>query len=96
MNWINLGEVAYILQRRVGAQIANSRIPEIASGLTLDLPTPQRVLEAAGIKAEYRLSYADAFAVATARAHDAVLLTGDPELLDADPAWRIEDLRPHL
>lgn len=94
MSWINLGEVAYILHRRLGAPVANSRIPEIASGLTLDLPTPQRILEAAAIKAEHPLSYADAFAVATALAHDAVLLTGDPELLGADPTWQIEDLRP--
>jgi len=94
MSWINLGEVAYVLQRRLGATAARSRIPEIAAGLTLDLPTPERVLEAAAIKAEHALSYADAFAVATALAHDAVLLTGDPELLGGDPAWRIEDLRP--
>ena len=52
------------------------------------------IMQAAAIKAEYALSYADAFAVATALAHDAVLLTGDPELLNADPAWRIEDVRP--
>lgn len=95
MNWINLGEVAYVLRRRLGSPLANSRIPEIASGLTLDLPTPQRILEAAAIKADHPLGYADAFAVATALAHDAVLLTGDPELLDAGPAWRIEDLLPH-
>jgi predicted nucleic acid-binding protein len=94
MSWVNLGEVAYVLQRRLGPSGARSRIPEISAGLTLDLPTAQRVLEAASIKAENRLSYADAFAVATALAHDAVLLTGAPELLDGESTWRIEDLRP--
>ncbi len=29
------------------------------------------------------MAYADAFAVATALAHDAVILTGDTEILDA-------------
>jgi hypothetical protein len=39
------------------------------------------VLEAARIKASYRLSYADAFAVATSRAENAYVLTDDPEIL---------------
>lgn len=63
--------------------------------LHLDLPTEARVLEAASIKAKHALAYADAFAIATAMAHDASLLTGDPEILDGgDPAWRVIDLRP--
>jgi predicted nucleic acid-binding protein len=37
------------------------------------------LLSAASIKASFPLSYADAFAAATAQIHDAVLLTGDPE-----------------
>jgi predicted nucleic acid-binding protein len=51
------------------------------------------VLEAALIKASHAISYADAFAVATAMAHDATLLTGDPELLTANSDWPVEDLR---
>jgi hypothetical protein len=39
------------------------------------------------------MAYADAFAVATAVAHRAVLLTGDPEIIDAGGGWRVEDLR---
>ncbi len=38
------------------------------------------VLEAARLKAGFSISYADAFAVATAVRMDAVLVTGDPEL----------------
>lgn len=37
------------------------------------------VSEAAKIKARHPLSYADAFAVATALRHDATIITGDPE-----------------
>lgn len=94
MSWINLGEVAYVLQRRVGRDAARQTIAEIRGGLELDVVSPGRVLDAAAIKAEHALSYADAFAVATALAHDAVLLTGDPEILDGDPSWPTESLRP--
>jgi len=51
-------------------------------------------LEAAAIKADHRLAYADAFALATAMAHGAMLYTGDPELVDGPEEWSIEDLRP--
>lgn len=39
------------------------------------------------------MAYADAFAAATALAHDAALWTGDPELLLEDAPWSYEDLR---
>ncbi len=93
MSWINLGEVAYVLERRAGRAVAREYVAEIRGSLKLDIATPERVLEAASIKAERRLSYADAFAVATALAHDAVLLTGDPEILAVDAGWSTEDLR---
>ncbi len=52
------------------------------------------MLEAASIKAKHALAYADAFAIATAIAHDASLLTGDSEILDAgEPTWQAVDLR---
>ena len=94
MSWINLGEVAYVVHRRAGAAVAKKHVAELRGSLTLDLPTSVRILEAAAIKAEHTISYADAFAVATAMAHDAVLLTGDPEILDGDPTWQTEDMRP--
>ena len=50
-------------------------------------------MAAARIKASHPLAYADAFALATAEAHGAVLLTGDPEILAAKGPWRVQDLR---
>ena len=50
-------------------------------------------MAAARIKALHPLAYKDAFAVATAAAHDAVLLTGDPELTSRSVGCRVEDLR---
>jgi predicted nucleic acid-binding protein len=93
MSWINVGEVAYVLERRAGADRSREVVRELRRLLSLDLPTEERVLEAARVKAAYRLAYADAFAVATAMAHGAQLLTGDPEILDGDPDWLIVDLR---
>ena len=93
MSWINLGEVAYIAERRAGSRQARHVVRELRRRVTLDLPTDVRVLEAAHIKGRYAVAYADAFAVATAIAHGAMLLTDDPEILDGDPRWPVEDLR---
>lgn len=93
MSWVNLGEVHYVVHRAHGEKEADEVIRDLRPRLTLEAPTPERVLQAARIKASHRLSYADAFAAATAAAAAAVLLTGDPELLaDATP-WKTEDLR---
>lgn len=93
MSWINLGEVAYIVERRAGVDRARRVVRELRLRLTLDLPSEARVLEAAHLKAGYTMAYADAFAVATAIAHGATLLTGEPEILNGDLTWPVEDLR---
>ena len=93
MSWINLGEVFYIVRRDQDDKEAHEVVRDVRSRLLLDLPSQQRVLEAAAIKADHRMAYADAFAAATAVAHRATLLTGDPELLVDDAMWRWEDLR---
>jgi len=93
MSWINLGEVAYVVARESGADDADAVVRDLRPRLRLELPTEARVLEAARIKAMDAMAYADAFAAATAMAHDAPLLTGDPELLVEGAAWQWEDLR---
>ncbi|WP_420446663.1 PIN domain-containing protein [Candidatus Poriferisodalis sp.] len=93
MSWINLGEVFYSVRRRWGAEAADSVLQRLSANVTADIPTPTRVIEAATLKSEYAMSYADAFAAATAIAHDAELWTGDPELLRPDAPWRWRDLR---
>ncbi len=94
MSWINLGEVAYVVERLAGAEQSSRVVRELRRRLRLDLPSPQRVLAAAQLRAGHPLAYADAFAIATAIALDATLLTGDPELLDGNAAWPVKDLRP--
>lgn len=93
MSWINLGEVFYIVRRLHGPEAALSTVRDVRPQLELDLPDEQRVLSAATITAEYPMAYADAFAAATALAHQATLLTGDPELLLPSAPWAYEDLR---
>ena len=93
MSWINLGEVAFIVERLAGEDRARRVVLELKRQLTLDTPTQAQVLEAAHIKAGHSMAYADAFALATAIAHGATLLTGDPEILDGDARWPTEDLR---
>jgi predicted nucleic acid-binding protein len=93
MSWINLGEVFYVVKRDQDEDEALETVRDLRPKLHLDLPTEERVLDAARLKAEHAMSYADAFAAATAAAHRATLLTGDPELLIDGATWQWEDLR---
>jgi predicted nucleic acid-binding protein len=94
MSWINLGEVFSVVHRATAAERARAVVGDLRHRLHLDLPTEARVLEAAAIMAKHALEYADAFAITTAIAHDASLLTGDSEILDAgEPTWQVIDLR---
>jgi len=94
MSWLNLGEVAYQIERRHGTAEAAEVIRRLRAALLLDDVTPERVLAAAHLKAEHPIAFADCFAAATATAHGATLLTGDPELLDRKVGCRTRDLRP--
>lgn len=93
ISWINLGEVFYTVRRRRGEGAGQRAVRDLQVQLDPELPSTARVLEAATVKADHRLSYADAFAAATALARDAVLLTGDDELLIDDATWTTVDLR---
>lgn len=93
VSWINLGEVFYVIRRQQGESEAMAAVRDLRHQLDAELPSLERVLEAGRIKAGHRLAYADAFAAATAIAHDAPVWTGDPELLVADAPWRWRDLR---
>lgn len=93
MSWINLGEVFYVLRRSAGEDAASSTVRDLRDVVVAELPDDQRVLQAGRIKSDHPLAYADAFAAATAQAHDAELWTGDPELLIAPAPWTWRDLR---
>lgn len=93
MSIINLGEVFYIIARSKGdllAQTAVQRLQQLP--ITILGASPDRVFDAARLKAKHKLSYADAFAAAAAIELTAVLLTGDPELIALDGQIDIEQL----
>jgi len=93
MSWINLGEVHYVLRRAHGEDDAAQTVRDLREVIDARLPDERIVLDAARIKADQPMSYADAFAAALAVSQGAELWTGDPELLVDDAAWRWRDLR---
>ena len=90
---INLGEVAYRLGKVKGENEANKTLDAIRRlSLTVVPASEEVVLAAAGLKMRYAISYADAFAAASAGELDAVLVTEDPELKQLGDRIRIEKL----
>lgn len=95
MSWVNLVEVYYRVARDHGSSAADETLGDLRSALSLDLPGIARMVEVARLKTRAPIALADCFAVATAAAHDLVLLTGDPEIVELeDRPCQTEDLRP--
>lgn len=88
---VNLGEVLYITERERGLAMAQNALA-LMENLPLDLLDASRdlVLDAAHIKAHYAISYADAFAAATALRENAVVVTGDPEFESIEQLVKVE------
>lgn len=77
---INLGEVYYKTIRRLGIASAKTQLEQFFElAIQVIPPSSEIILSASEIKAEYAISYADCFAVATALKFDASVVTGDPE-----------------
>ena len=91
MNVISLGEVYYRLARQHGHPFAREVIRQVET-LPLQVHPCDHALaiEAAKIKADFPLAYADAFAVATALREDAVVVTGDPEFRQVEHLVKID------
>jgi predicted nucleic acid-binding protein len=95
MTWVNVGEVAYIVERRWGKERAH-QVLGILEATTVELVAVGRelALGAAGIKASHTMAYADAFAAALAMREGGVLVTGNPEFRALEAALCIQWL-PH-
>jgi len=80
MNEINLGEVYYLTIRRIGLEPARENLERLLT-LPIEIVSPDSdiIMRAAEIKAQFAISYADCFAVATAERFSGSILTGDPE-----------------
>jgi predicted nucleic acid-binding protein len=95
MSWINLVEVSYRLTRDHGKDQAERAIAELRSEVSEDLPGVSAMRAVASLKAEHPIALADCFAIALAAEDGAVLMTGDPEIIDRsdDLPCDVEDLR---
>ena len=80
MNEMNIGEVYYITAGARSVELAEDFLNRLET-LPVHIVTNSyaHVLEAARLKARFPISYADAFAVATAIRMNAAIVTGDPE-----------------
>ncbi len=81
MNEVNIGEVYYLTAKERSLDKAEEFLHRLETLPIRALPnTFAQVLAAARLKAQFPVSYADAFAVATAIREQGRLVTGDPEL----------------
>lgn len=91
LSLINLGEVLYIVEREACLAQAQAVLAAIEQLPIEILPASREaVLAAAHIKANYKVTYADAFAIAAAQALDGCVLTGDPEFQIVEGFVRVE------
>jgi ribonuclease VapC len=80
LNAINLGEIIYSTKKEFGDQKKLEVLANIERLNFTILPIPNHLIfQAAEYKAQYALSFADCFALASAAEHKAMLVTGDPE-----------------
>ncbi|MBI1919971.1 MAG: type II toxin-antitoxin system VapC family toxin [Geobacter sp.] len=87
---INVGELIYIVQRRFGEQEKLQMLVHLQALEFTILPCPNDLIfRAAELKARYAVSYADAFALASAIEQGADLVTGDPEFKQVEHLVKI-------
>jgi len=80
INALNIGEIIYITKREFGDQKKLEVLANIERLQFTVLPVPNTMIfQAAEYKAQYSISYADCFVLASALEHKAVIVTGDPE-----------------
>jgi predicted nucleic acid-binding protein len=91
INVINFGEILYITQRKFGQEVRMRAFVAVQQVGIQILPCPNNLVYAAAeLKAEYAMSYADTFALASAIEHKARIVTGDPEFRQVEHLVEIE------
>ena len=88
LNLVNLGEAYCRLIEIMGQSAADEHLARLRAAPFEMIPVQEPlVLEAGRVKAAHPVSYADAFAVATARLEHAPVVSGDPRLSRFRAAW---------
>ena len=91
---INLGEVVYMTKKHFGDEKKLEILGRIHQLEFKVLSVPDVLaFQAAEIKAQYPLSYADCFVVACAQEQHAIIVTGDPEFKNVEHLAKIEWIR---
>ena len=87
---VNLGEVWYSIARTNSPEVADQYIGEI-NGMAIEIVDVDWTLtrQAASLKVNGNISYADCFAAALAKSKKAELVTGDKEFKPLDGEIRI-------
>ena len=78
MSVVNMGEVLYILLKHVDEQRASHYIQVLQHAVTIVEADARRTIEAARLKHQFKLGYADSFAASLALASKATLVSADP------------------
>jgi ribonuclease VapC len=91
MTEVNYAEVQYIIRRKDGDAVWAAIAGELRAAPIEFHPATRPLADlAAGFKARFRLSLADAFAAALAKEMKAELVTGDPEFKALEKEIRIQ------
>jgi uncharacterized protein len=80
INIVNLGEIFYVSVKARDLAYGTRVVEALRPRLAVIPATDSLVMTAATLKSRHAISYADAFAAATALLREAPLVTGDPEL----------------
>jgi predicted nucleic acid-binding protein len=85
MSAVNVGEVYYFLRKNHGRELAESWRDKCRLWpVRIEVPTMAEIWDAAALKGDYPISYADAFAAAVAQKYACPLVTGDPEFFSVE------------
>jgi predicted nucleic acid-binding protein len=96
MSVVNVGEVYYITARKQDTSKAQLAINSLSKfPISYIEVTYHNALEAAKLKAKYKLLYADAFAAALTMSKKATLITCDREFknLEKEPYFKVKFIR---
>ena len=94
MTEVNYAEIQYMVRRKDGDAAWETVAAELQAVPIEFHPADRRLADlAAGFKARFKLSLADAFAAALAKARNAELITGDPEFKPLEREIKITWLR---
>jgi ribonuclease VapC len=94
MSVVNWGEVYYSVMRGASAEKAEEKLKEMAA-IPIEIvdADPHLTKQAAFYKATYKMSYADCFGAALAKARNAEFVTGDLEFREVEKEIKINWLK---